>query len=236
VTEPEADDERNADGALAESARARSRWRVGVGAAVVLLMVGVGVAVVAGLLAPDGGVTPVVGPASSAGVLVTSAPTTPAAAVVVHVLGRVKRPGVYELPDGSRVIDAIGAAGGFAPDADQSGLNLAQELADGTQVLVPKPGEAAAGAGAGAAAGGGAGPGSASGAGGAASASGGTVDLNTATLEQLETLPRIGPSLAQRILDWRTQNGRFASVDDLKNVSGIGDKTFAGLEGAVTVG
>jgi competence protein ComEA len=234
VTEPEADDERNADGALAESARARSRWRVGVGAAVVLLMVGVGVAVVAGLLAPDGGVTPVVGPASPAGVLVTSAPTTPAAAVVVHVLGRVKRPGVYELPDGSRVIDAIGAADGFAPDADQSGLNLAQELADGTQVLVPKPGEA--GAGAGAAVSEGAGPGSASGAGAASSASGGTVDLNTATLEQLETLPRIGPSLAQRILDWRTQNGRFASVDDLKNVSGIGDKTFAGLEGAVTVG
>jgi len=232
VIDAEADDEQGADDALAGSARASSRWRVGIGAAVVLLVVGVGVAVVAGLLAPGGGVTPVTGPSPSPGVLVTSAPSTPAAALVVHVLGRVRKPGVYELPGGSRVIDAIGAAGGFAADADQSGLNLAQELADGTQVIVPTPGETAVGAGPS----GGAAAGAGSGAGGAASAAGGKVDLNTATLEQLETLPRIGPSLAQRILDWRTQNGRFASVDDLKNVSGIGDKTFAGLESAVTAG
>jgi len=217
------------DALLADSARRPgSRWRVGVGAAVVLLVVGVGVAVVAGLFSGGGGVEAVTAlPTSPVGVAVTGAPTPSTAAVVVHVLGLVKRPGVYELPAGARVIDAIGAAGGFAPGADQGGLNLAQVISDGVQVVVPKPGEVAAAPSAGAPAG----------TGGAASApAGGTIDLNTATLEQLETLPRIGPALAQRILDWRAQHGRFASVADLKNVAGIGDKIFTDLEGSVSAG
>ncbi|HEY0247488.1 MAG TPA: ComEA family DNA-binding protein [Gryllotalpicola sp.] len=226
----------DADGVLRASARARPRWRIGLGAAVVLLVLGVGVAVVAGLLAPGGGVRPVQEPIPAVGAAVTPAPlvsapsfSTPAASaapVVVHVLGQVAHPGVYELPSGSRALDAIGAAGGFAAAADRSGLNLARVLADGEQLFVPKPGESppAAAAPAPLPAGPGAGSGS-----GTGPLEGGRVDLNTATLEQLETLPRVGPALGQRILDWRAQNGRFASVDDLKNVSGIGDKTFAGL-------
>ncbi len=225
MTEPDP----SPDDALAAPARTSPRWRVGLGAAVVLLVIGVGVAVVAGLLTPGAGVRPVAALPPTPGAAVTPAPavSTPAAALVVHVLGQVNRPGVYELPDGARAIDAIGAAGGLTPSADPSGLNLARPLVDGEQLLVPRPGEAPPPA-IGADAGGAASP-------GGATAPGGKVELNAATLEQLETLPRIGPSLAQRILDWRQQNGRFASVDDLKNVSGIGDRTFAGLKDQVTV-
>ena len=215
---------------LSASARAGSRWRVGLGAAVVLLVLGVAVAVVAGLLG-GGGAQPVAELTPSPGSAVTPAlASSPApsavASVVVQVLGQVKRPGVYELPQGARVIDAVGAAGGFTPAADQSGLNLARVLGDGEQIVVPKPGEAPP-------------PASAGGTGeagaGASTAPSVKVNLNTATLEQLETLPRVGPAMAQRIVDWRTQNGRFASVDDLKNVTGIGDKTFADLKDLVVV-
>ncbi|GAA4156205.1 hypothetical protein GCM10022286_06210 [Gryllotalpicola daejeonensis] len=213
--------------ALAASARAGTRWRIGVGAAIVLLVLGVAVAVVAGLVSGGGGAQPIAELTPSPGGVVTPATAVPtAASVVIHVLGQVKRPGVYELPDGARVIDAVGAAGGFTAGADQSGLNLAQVLADGQQVLVPTPGQAlppaAAAGGSGATAGG-------------TPAPGAKIDLNAATLEQLETLPRVGPAMAQRIIDWRTQNGRFASVDDLKNVTGIGDKTFADLKDLVAV-
>jgi competence protein ComEA len=215
------------DEALAPPARAGARWRVGLGAAVVLLVLGVAVAVVAGLVAGGGGAEPLAELTPSPGSEVTPASPVPtaAASVVVHVLGQVNRPGVYELRDGARVLDAIGAAGGFTAAADQGALNLARVLVDGEQLVVPRPGEAPVpvasdpvGA-----------------AGGTAAVPGAKVDLNTATLEQLETLPRVGPALAQRIVDWRTQNGRFASVDDLKNVTGIGDKTFAGLKDLVVV-
>ncbi|GAA4171770.1 helix-hairpin-helix domain-containing protein [Gryllotalpicola koreensis] len=210
---------------LADSARVGSRWRVGLGAAVVLLVLGVAVAVIAGLVSGGGGAQPIAELTPSPGVGVTPASPVPTAmaSVVVHVLGQVKRPGVYELPDGARVIDAIGAAGGFAAGADQGGLNLAQVLTDGEQVAVPKPGQMPVASD------------PAGSAGGTTPAPGAKVDLNSATPEQLETLPRVGPAMAQRIIDWRTQNGRFASVDDLKNVSGIGDKTFEQLKDLVVV-
>jgi competence protein ComEA len=159
-------------------------------------------------------------------VTVTSAgapsPTPTVAAVLfVHVLGAVAHPGLYTLPAGSRVVDAVGAAGGMTHDADQSGVNLARLLSDGEQLVVPHVGEVVAPA--------------AGATGRAASVPGGKVNLNTATEDELETLPRVGPAMAAKILDWRTQNGRFTSVDDLMNISGIGQKTFDSLKDLVTV-
>lgn len=210
---------------LSRTAVRQGRVRLGVGAAVVLVIVGIGVAVVAGTIGGGGAVQTVPEPTA---VSVTSAPRTDAAAsVLVHVLGAVRHPGVYELPEGSRVLDAVGAAGGFAKSADQGGVNLARKVVDGEQLAVPKKGEAAV-------AGGASGNTGATGVSGTPQ-SGAKLNLNTATEAELEQLPRIGPAMAQRIIDWRTANGGFTSVDDLRNVTGIGDKTFAQLADLVTV-
>ncbi|MFZ5851663.1 MAG: helix-hairpin-helix domain-containing protein, partial [Actinomycetota bacterium] len=123
--------------------------------------------------------------------------TTPAPTLWVDVQGRVARPGVVRLAAGARVLDALAAAGGVLPGTDTVGLNLARPLVDGEQVLVGLPGPPAPG-----------GPVAPAGAG----APPGPVDLNTATAEQLQTLPGIGPVLAERILSWRAQAGRFRSV------------------------
>ena len=148
------------------------------------------------------------------------------AEVVVHVVGAVHRPGLVRLPAGSRVSDAVAAAGGTTAAARAASVNLARVLVDGEQVVVQSrngpPVVAAPGAAAGAPP-------------GAAPAPAGPVDLNTATLEALDGLPGIGPVLAQRILDWRTAHGRFSSVDELGEVSGIGEATLADLRPAVTV-
>ncbi|MCU1481610.1 MAG: hypothetical protein JWQ19_2396 [Subtercola sp.] len=160
---------------------------------------------------------------------------------MVHVTGFVQRPGVYELHQGDRVIDAVTAAGGFAPTADQSQLNLARALKDGEQVVIPEVGAAPPPGSVAAAASSASGTGAASGATAATGSSAGSasastpVDLNTADEPTLETLPHVGPAMAAKIIVWRTANGPFTQVDDLKNVSGIGDKTFAELESLVTV-
>jgi competence protein ComEA len=137
----------------------------------------------------------------------------------------VKDPGLFQLHDGARVVDAVAAAGGFTDDAQQGGVNLARVVSDGEQLVVPRVGEAP--------------PASAVGGGAAAApgsvAPGAKVNINTATATELETLPRIGPAMAQRIVDWRTANGRFSTVDDLLSVTGIGEKTFDGLKDQVTV-
>ena len=125
----------------------------------------------------------------------------------------VMRPGLFELAEGSRVIDAIAAAGGFTDEANRDQLNLARLLTDGEQFAVPAAGDDVD----------------------AAAASDGRVNLNTADAAALDTLPRIGPAMAARILAWREANGRFASVDDLRNIAGIGDATFEGLRDLVTV-
>jgi competence protein ComEA len=159
----------------------------------------------------------------------------PAGTVTVHVVGQVARPGVFAMPAGSRVGDAVAKAGA-RKGADLSAINLARPLVDGEQIYVPKPGEVVPGGAAGAGAAAGSAGGAGGGAGGAGSGSSdGPVNLNSATPAQLEELPGVGPVLAQRIIDWRTEHGRFASVDELGEVSGIGEKIFAALQPKVTV-
>jgi competence protein ComEA len=142
-------------------------------------------------------------------------PSSPAPSIVVDVGGRVRRPGLVTLPLGSRVADALRAAGGAFRRSDLVSLNLAAKVADGQLLLVGVPGAPVAASGDG--------------------ASSGPVDLNTATADQLEALPGIGPVLAQHIVDWRTAHGGFRTVDQLKDVSGIGDSTFSDLAPLVTV-
>ena len=147
----------------------------------------------------------------------------PSAEVVVHVVGQVLAPGVVTLPGGSRVADAVQAAGGSTPEADLAALNLARVLQDGEQVAVPLPGERpAAGADAGAA----------SGASGTVPA---MVDLNEADVPALDGLPGIGPVLAQRIVEWRVDNGGFTTVEELREVTGIGPAVLERLRDLVRV-
>ena len=152
--------------------------------------------------------------------------------VVVHVAGAVARPGVQRLDGGARVIDAVDAAGGAQPDADLARVNLAAPLEDGQQVYVPRLGEAAPPV----PAGGGAETASGSGGGTAgASEAQGPVNLNTAGVDELDTLPGVGPATAQAIVDHRDENGPFTSVDDLLDVRGIGDAKLDELRDLVTV-
>jgi competence protein ComEA len=132
-------------------------------------------------------------------------------AVLVDIAGKVRSPGVRKLPAGSRVADAVRAAGGALPGIDTSALNLARVVADGEQILVGAPAPPMAGTGPGA-----------------------PVSLSTATPEQLETLPGVGPVLARHIVDYRTQHGGFTSIDQLNEVTGIGDHRFADLKPLVT--
>lgn len=171
------------------------------------------------------------GNAGLAAALSTTAPATSASpqGIVVDVAGRVREPGVYTLSGGDRVIDAIRRAGGALPGADLTGLNLAELLSDGEQIIVGRAGDG------GLASSTTSGGSSSTTGGGAGTGSGGLVNINTASLDQLEALPGIGPVLAQRIVDYREQHGPFGSVQDLLNVSGIGDSHLADLEPLVTV-
>jgi competence protein ComEA len=153
-------------------------------------------------------------------------------------VGQVRRPGVVRLPPGSRVLDAVQAAGGATTSADLNHLNLARPVADGEQIVVPKPGDSVAvagGPGAGGPDAGGVAPGASGQGSASAGSAGGIVDLNTADATALDSLPGVGPVIAQRILDWRTQHGRFSSVDELGEVSGIGDKLLAQIGPKVRV-
>ena len=171
-----------------------------------LLLAALAVAVLASALANRPGSTPIA--------MASSAPVT--TGIFVHVLGAVAAPGLYQLREGDRVVDAIASAGGYAHGADETQLNLARVLSDGEQLYVPVVGELPALDVTGAVV-------------------GGRVNINTADQAALETLPRVGPALAQRIIAWRDDNGRFAAIDDLRSVTGIGDKTFEGLRELITV-
>ena len=150
-----------------------------------------------------------------------AASPTPGPELVVDVAGWVRHPGVYRFHQGDRVIDAIQAAGGAKPGANLAAINEAALLQDAQQVLVARRGAGSGGAGGG-------------GSGGAGTA-GGKINLNTATLDQLETLPGIGEVIGQRIIDYREQHGPFHSVDDLLDVSGIGPSHLADVKDLVTV-
>jgi competence protein ComEA len=168
-------------------------------------------------------------PPASPGPAPTPTPT-PAADLVVHVAGAVTRPGVVVLPAGSRVVDAVDAAGGALPGTALDSVNLARLLVDGEQVRVGLPADPAVASPGG--------PDAASAAGGPTGGEGSgvaPVDLNAATAGDLDALPGIGPVLAQRIVDWRAQNGRFGSVEELLEVAGIGPSVLADLQGRVTV-
>jgi competence protein ComEA len=144
----------------------------------------------------------------------------PPESALVHVAGAVHEPGVYRLRAGERVKDALERAGGARTGADLNAVNLAAKVADGQQIVVPRRGAAGAVAATG--------TGSSAGAGGGAAAQP-PVSLNSATAEQLDTLDGVGPATAQKILQWRQQNGGFRSIDDLAEVPGIGPKRLAAL-------
>lgn len=188
----------------------RPRLRASIGAVVVLLLVGLGCAVLVAVLGDRGGAAEVPPPQPTGSAV--AAPS--GGALFVHVLGAVAKPGLYELHEGARAVDAVAAAGGFLPTADQAALNLARFVSDGEQLVVPEAGAAPAAG---------------------APAGDGRVNLNIADAAALDTLPGVGPALAERILAWRDTNGRFSAVEDLLQIAGIGDKTFAELKDLVTV-
>lgn len=222
-------------GAPPEAARthrwARAAWgfaREHVAAVVVIALAG---CVWTGYTLTQARSVPLSGPAPGVSVTAPRAPgpsgaapsASPTATVVVHVLGAVVRPGVVRLALGARVEDAIAAAGGLAPGARPGELNLAAVVADGSQIVIGSgaaPGGELRGAG---------------GTGGAGQAAGGPVNLNTATEAQLDALPGVGPVTAASIVAWRAKHGRFARVEELQEVDGIGPKTYAQLAPKVSV-
>ena len=192
----------------------RRRLRLGIGTAVVLALVVLSAAVGIGIL--RGREEPV------DTIAVTDADgstAAPSGELYVHVLGAVARPGLYVLHRDARLVDAVAAAGGTTEEADLAAVNLARLLEDGEQIVVPAVGAAP----------------EASQAPGGAAPGDERIDLNTADQAALESLPRIGPALAERIIAWREENGRFRSVDDLLAVPGIGEKLLAGLRDGVRV-
>jgi competence protein ComEA len=187
----------------------RARVRRVAGIALTLVLAGLGIAVFVTAVTPHGSTT-VLTPDDD----VTGEPVS--AVIYVHILGQVERPGLYELPDGARAVDAVAAAGGFTAQADAAGLNLARFVSDGEQIVVPAIGEAPAG--------------------GAPGISGdGRVNLNTADAAALDTLPGIGPATAAKILAWREEHGRFESIEDLLDVGGIGEAKLDAIRDLVTV-
>ncbi|MED4964821.1 helix-hairpin-helix domain-containing protein [Heyndrickxia coagulans] len=165
----------------------------------------------------------------------SSAQTQNAAEIYVDVKGAVKHPGIYKAEADDRVYDLIQEAGGFNEKADRNQVNLAQKVKDEMVIEVPKKGEKAASAQTAPAAAGISAPASASSGTAASSEAAAQVNINTADQTQLETLPGIGPSKAAAIIEYREKNGPFQKPEDLKNVSGIGDQTFAKIENSITL-
>ncbi len=250
-------------GAL-RSARVSPPWRAVIGAAVVVVLA-ISVMTwrilsasalsepVATGYTPTPGRTPAAGASQEPAAIVSSPAAAPGEAsavstpltaqarphLVIHVIGKVARPGVVNVPDGSRVQDVVTAAGGPVKGADLTAVNLARRAIDGEQLVIPQVGEVPPPAppGAPGVPASGAAP---AGSGGAPAGTGGAtpgavIDLNTADQATLETLPGVGPVLAARILQWRAEHGRFSSVEELAEVSGVGEKRYAELAPRVRV-
>ena len=190
------------------------RRRFGVGAAIVVVLaalaITVGIGILRGAAAPVDVVT--IDPAASDA---AAGDAVAAQVLYVHVSGAVNAPGLYILDTDARVLDAIAAAEGFRDDADDDAVNLARPLSDGEQLVVPVVGALPVQS--------------------QAVPGDGRVNLNTADEAALDTLPRIGPALAARIIEWRDANGRFTTVEDLLAVPGFGDKMLESLRALVTV-
>jgi competence protein ComEA len=199
-------------------APASRRLRLSVGAAIVVALVvlsaAVGLGILRGQAAPVESV-PLAGDAEAA------SPASASGELYVHVLGAVESPGLYVLELDARIVDAVAAAGGTTEAADLTAINLARLVTDGEQIVIPVVGASEV-----------AGP---DGAVGPSEAGDGLLDLNAADQAALESLPRIGPALAERIIAWREENGRFQSVDDLLAVPGIGEKLLEGFRDGVRV-
>jgi competence protein ComEA len=191
-----------------------TRGRVAAVAAAALVLVGA-VVVVRAVQQTPSVILPV---AENGAAAVTSTPAPAGLEVVVHVVGQVMAPGLVHLPAGSRLADALDAAGGATPEADLAAVNLARVLTDGEQIVVPRPGEQLAGAA------------------DTGRPDPGAIDLNAAGTGELDTLPGVGPVIAQRIVDWRTDHGGFSSVEELGEVSGIGPSLLDGVRDLVRVG
>lgn len=206
---------------LPERAADPPRWRLAVLAAGAVL---VGIAVAVGFTlsgAPDRPEVPPALPAASVSEVRSPAAASASAdsSIVISVVGRVAEPGLITVPDGSRVADALDAAGGPVPGARLGSLNLARRLSDGEQIYVGVPAPPGAEA-----------PPAAPAVGEPGAA---RVDLNSASLAVLDTLPGVGPVTAQRIVDWRTQHGRFGAVEQLREIEGIGPTRFGRLKDLV---
>lgn len=206
-----------------EADSGRLRWRIGIGAAVFISLSIFAIVVVGNMFSGLGKKADIPeelktenSPTNS--VVISQADT----GILVHVIGAVREPGIYEVPSGARVMDATMAAGGLTEQAQTCAINLAREVADGEQINVPQSDASTCLT-----------PQVATGK--TENASGATVSLNTGTVEDFDQLPGIGPTLAGRIIDWRQANGSFTSIEELGEVSGIGDKLFAGIRDRVTL-
>lgn len=243
VTQPESEWAPGPDDSPAQS---RIRWRTGQRAAALLCLLAAvflgwfwwqaangtsEVSPLGSVTAAESGDVPAPTPETEPGPGTDESPGQPAGdsggTIIVHVAGAVLRAGIVELPQGSRLHEAIAAAGGSAPDGDPDQLNLAAVLEDGQKVLVPRQGETAP-AGSAPAVDSRA-PGGPAGGGDGTAPAAGKINLNTAGADELATLPRVGPVLAQRIVEWRAQHGRFQRVEELDAVDGVGPKLLAAL-------
>jgi competence protein ComEA len=198
-----------------ESIHRRIRVKLAVGSATIAGLAIVVIAIIASSITSVGKTVDIPQDLTASPIAGVNQPQYTLGSVLVHVIGEVNSPGIYELESGSRVIDAVMSAGGLLMSAAECGVNLAREVKDGEQLFIPSQDQNCMVNG--------------------SSDQGGTLSLNSATAEQFDSLPGIGPTLADRIVQWRNSNSGFASIDQLNEVSGIGDKLFAGIRDLVTL-